>query len=117
MSDDALSLLFRLVNYLTIALELGAALVALAKLRATPAGILLALGLGGIGLNSLAYTVPFAVAIRPALADGRYDEVEGTMTALTLLSTGAGMLGWTLIGVGGALLPSSLKRLAARAPS
>ncbi|MBX3271744.1 MAG: hypothetical protein KF729_15865 [Sandaracinaceae bacterium] len=114
MSDDALSLLFRLVSYLTIALELVAAVVAVAKLRATPSGILLALGLGGIGLKSLMYTVVFAVAIRPALSDGRYEEVEATMTALTLSSNGAGMLGWTLIGVGGALLPSSLKRLAER---
>lgn len=107
---EILGVFTQLVAWVGTLLSLAVALVALVKLRTTPSGILLALGFGGLGLKSLAFRCYTLLVLQPAVEDGSGDALE-MLPYFMLLTNGIAIFCAIMVGVGGLLLPSSLKRL------
>ncbi|MCB9595384.1 MAG: hypothetical protein H6719_21875 [Sandaracinaceae bacterium] len=107
--EDLLTGVTRLAGYLSVLLMLVLAVVSVVKLRATPTGILFALGFGGSAIVGLFHRLVFSFYFRPAIDEGRYEEIEGAMTALDLLTNFTSLFLWVLIAIGAFLLASSLK--------
>lgn len=110
--EDLLTGVTRLAGYVSVLLMLVLAVVSVVKLRVTPTGISFALGFGGMAFVGLFHRLIHSFYFRPAIDEGRFEEVEGAMTALGLLTNFTSLFLWVLIAIGGFLLASSLKRRA-----
>lgn len=110
MNDDWISLITRGISWLVLFAQLAIAVAAVARLKVSASGVLVALGFGGLAMTSLFHRMVWSFYIRPALDEGAYYEIETSMTALSLLTSFGAMLFWVLVGIGAVLIPSSLKR-------
>lgn len=114
-----------LASWISTAIEWGVILVsfavsivALAKLRTTPAGLALGVGFFGLGLGRLVAALYRSLVVSPALA-GRSSDVDEDAVITSMLGmfscVNAGNVILALgIGLGAALVPYSLRRLATR---
>lgn len=97
----------------------AASLVALAKLRITPAGLSLGLGFFGVGLSRLSSKLYRLLVVGPALEEARMSHVDtnevftAVFSVFSCVNIGNAFL-VLAIGLGAALVPYSLKRLPAR---
>jgi len=96
--------------WLLALLSIVAGLAALLKLKATPSGLLLALGLGGLGCVGIGARIIHALTDNPLSTVG----VETSMFTLVATNVLAGVF-WLVVAAGFAFLPMSLRRLADRA--
>ena len=119
---ELLSTLISGLAWITAALALATGVAAFAKLKVTPSGLLLGLGLGGVGCANLTSKIYRLAVLSPRLetTEGQprdYAEVDAAITAMQSLAGCVNLLDgllWILAAVGLVLLPSSLRRLAER---
>jgi len=104
-SRELFNLGAQILSYVSLFVTLGAAVIALVKLKTTPAGILMATGLGGLFLILAAMK-----GVRFALGTSS----PATSMTLSIVSSLLQMLATIVFIAGLALIPSSLEKLAKR---
>lgn len=114
MFDSPGAAFFTCTSFLIAFLDLAMAVVAVVRLKATPAGILLALGFGLSGLVGLAMKI-----VRAATMDMMIEMEDPTQyfVALTGVQSCASFVYMTLIAVGLFMIPSALRKLGGAAES
>lgn len=111
--SDTLGTVISALGWLNLLLTLGLAVVAVVKLRATPAGLLLAIGFGLMSFCGMGSKVYRTVALDPESMDYSGDLVQQLMAVMWVGSIANTVL-WIVVAVGIALIPLSLRRLAKR---
>jgi len=117
--DEAISLVFRGISWISILLTFGVAVAALARLKLTPTGALFGVGFFGLAAKNACTSLYYLLVFRPALEDDSgltdMDLIFESYRWVTMLGSVAGVFLWVIIGVGAALLPFSLKKLREKA--
>ena len=109
--SDTLGTLISALGWLNLLLLLAIAVIALVKLRATPAGLLLALGFGLMSLCGMSSKLYRTTALDPDSMDYTADTMQQVMAVMWVSSLASTVL-WIVVAVGVALIPLSLRRLA-----
>ena len=109
--SDALGTLISALGWVNLLLLLGIAVVAIVKLRATPAGLLLGLGFGLMSFCGMSGKLYRTVALDPDSMDYTGDTMQQVMAVMWANSVLNTVL-WIVVAVGIALIPLSLRRLA-----
>lgn len=110
--SEVLTTASRGLAWLTMFAAFGVAIAAFARLKVTPSGLLIGGGFLCLALVSCVHKVIFLVVFRPSLDAGAPPEILDQMNGLNACTNVLFALLWVLIGVGGLLLPTSLRRLA-----
>ena len=107
MDEGTITLLHGISSYANILFELGVAVAAFARLRATPAGLLIGIGFSTLMAMSLVSRLMWTLGMPSP------DDLDSgaTIEHLLLISNGIGLCSSVVVvvvGVGTLLIPSSL---------